>query len=279
MHGSTAPLDAAVVTDDLTVLEAEQLTADIALSIEHVHALILRAYEGRAWIALGYATWSEYVDARFPVRSRTLPRQERMELVMELRERGLSTRAIAPVVGADQATVVRDIAATDASASVDNVVSLDGRRRPARRDPTPFEPVEGIEDARLQRANRTVTEWVPTAHDFNEQFVRRIMRQAMLTTGQARIDTWNVLRALQGNINTVLDTRTVPREEQSAEAFAALAALRWHWTMNESNPERVSCAAYAEAVGDDETRIREQAQYHKELLYVRGRSNAAETAR
>lgn len=38
-------------------------------------------------------------------------------IVSDLAEQGMSTRAIAPVVGANQATVVRDLGARDANAS------------------------------------------------------------------------------------------------------------------------------------------------------------------
>lgn len=41
----------------------------------------------------------------------------------ELTEAGLSTRAIAPIVGVNQATVVRDVAAADADASPDPAVA------------------------------------------------------------------------------------------------------------------------------------------------------------
>lgn len=49
-----------------------------------------------------------------------------------------------------------------------------------------------------------------------------------------------------------LDATAVSAQEQLAE-------LRWHWTLDESNPDRVSFRAYAEAVGLNNTAIRAMA--------------------
>lgn len=48
-------------------------------------------------------------------------------------------------------------------------------------------------------------------------------------------------------------------EEQAEKAGSALAELRWHWTLDESNPERVSIREYARAVGRAEGPIRRSA--------------------
>ena len=45
-------------------------------------------------------------------------------------------------------------------------------------------------------------------------------------------------------------------EAANEEAQIALAYHRWHWTKDESNPERVSIEAYARQVGKHESDIR-----------------------
>ncbi len=65
------------------------------------------AYFARDWEAMGYASWEEYQDARFP--RLQLPRGERRELVSSLREAGLSTRAIASATGTSDFTVREDL--------------------------------------------------------------------------------------------------------------------------------------------------------------------------
>lgn len=44
-------------------------------------------------------------------------------------------------------------------------------------------------------------------------------------------------------------------EQATTRASEELAKLRWHWTLDESNPERVPLAAYARAVGRDKRAI------------------------
>lgn len=97
--------------------EAERLTERIRLTAtsfmetrDKLAALIREAQEGRAHEALGFASWTAYVAA---VCSDTplmrLSRDERRVIVADLAEQGMSTRAIAPVVGVSQRTVNRDM--------------------------------------------------------------------------------------------------------------------------------------------------------------------------
>lgn len=72
--------------------------------------LIREAQEGRAHEALGFPSWTAYVSA---VCSDTplmrLSRDERRVIVADLAEQGMSTRAIAPVVGTTKDSVHRDL--------------------------------------------------------------------------------------------------------------------------------------------------------------------------
>ena len=89
----------------------------IASHYESVMPLIREALTRQAWAALGYNGPSDYIAAEFDGSMRGLPREVRQVVVAELSAAGMSTRAIAPVVGVDQATVTRDRARGDASAS------------------------------------------------------------------------------------------------------------------------------------------------------------------
>ena len=95
--------------------EAERLTERIRLTAtsfmetrDKLAALIREAQEGRAHEALGFASWTAYVAA---VCSDTplmrLSRDERRVIVADLAEQGMSTRAIAPVVGVKSDQTIR----------------------------------------------------------------------------------------------------------------------------------------------------------------------------
>jgi hypothetical protein len=61
----------------------------------------------------------------------------------------------------------------------------------------------------------------------------------------------------------------VIREDQRLDGAAAsaqeqLAELRWRWTLDESNPDRVSFRAYGDAVGRSHTTIRQMAHGYAE---------------
>lgn len=148
--------------------EALRLTEKIRLTIEGINDRLDRlaeyaakAYAGRIWVPLGYGSWQEYVSRELP--QLRLARDERRELVVQLAEEGLSTRAIAPVVGAGQMTVVRDLAATEPNDSVDEprrVVGIDGRTRTYQpRDPEPEqeEDLEALYNQGLTEEERDLT--------------------------------------------------------------------------------------------------------------------------
>lgn len=96
---------------------AERLTERIRMvattfmeTRDKLSTLIHEAQEGRAHEALGFRSWTEYIAA---VCSETplmrLSRDERRVIVSDLAEQGMSTRAIAPVVGASHMQVGRDL--------------------------------------------------------------------------------------------------------------------------------------------------------------------------
>lgn len=107
-----APAPAALDAD-----EAERLTrrisnklVTIADNFEAVLPMIREAIERQAYTALGYKGPSDYVMARFSGTLSRLEPQLRQEVILRLKQSGMSTRAIAPVVGVSHTTVARDLA-------------------------------------------------------------------------------------------------------------------------------------------------------------------------
>ncbi len=92
---------------------AEQVTLQIRSMMERAWEHIAIAYQGRAHIALGYATWDEYVDDRLSDLWLTVPREQRGAVVRSLSKAQMSLRAIAKVLGVDVATVHRALGARD----------------------------------------------------------------------------------------------------------------------------------------------------------------------
>ncbi|HYJ66853.1 MAG TPA: hypothetical protein VEX15_04245 [Nocardioidaceae bacterium] len=142
-----------VAADPMGQMEALQITDDIksvATSINHdmekLLQLLDQAQDGEAHLALGYRSWTAYLSEEFSgMWSGWADRSARQELVVDLRQRGMSTRAIAPLVGVGKDTVLRDITASGATVSDETVdeqtvVSRDGSVRKAKAEPK-SEPV------------------------------------------------------------------------------------------------------------------------------------------
>lgn len=130
---------------DLSYPEAKALTESIQAkartiqdNIERLAALVTRAKDGNAWSVLGYASWTAYVVDVLGSDPLELTRSERKKLVGVLIGEGMSTRAIAPVVGVHHDTVAEDAKATvGKSDSRPRVTGLDGRERPATQSRPP----------------------------------------------------------------------------------------------------------------------------------------------
>lgn len=134
-----------------TAEAARDLTDQIKTGMESVYHLIRAAYRRRAWAALGYGSWDEYVTREFGNLHLRPPLEERQSVVLSLREAGMSTRAIATATQLSARTVRRELtpaasAATGANAPVASdemtVVGVNGKtysprqavKRPAEGD-------------------------------------------------------------------------------------------------------------------------------------------------
>lgn len=94
---------------ELSPASAEQITTQIRSLMERAWEYIAIAYQGRAHIALGYATWDHYVDDRLGDLRLTVPREQRGAVVQSLSDAQMSLRAIARVLGVSVATAYRDL--------------------------------------------------------------------------------------------------------------------------------------------------------------------------
>lgn len=132
MLPAVRPADEAGLFDaQFTADEARELTDKIRHHFDAAAPLIAHAYQGRIWFALGYADWHEYLTGEFggPLR---LGREERKAAVLDLRQEGLSTRAIGDALGVHHDTVASDLNELSENRQLpETIVGLDGKERPA----------------------------------------------------------------------------------------------------------------------------------------------------
>lgn len=125
----------------MTADAARDLTDQIKTGMESVYHLIRAAYRGRAWQALGFGSWDEYVTREFGNLHLRPPLEYRQDVVISLREAGMSTRAIASATQLSKDTVRRELsAATGANAPVTDgvpVVGMNGKTYQPMREPRP----------------------------------------------------------------------------------------------------------------------------------------------
>lgn len=115
--------------EPMTADDARRLTERIRYAAANyteakakVLALVDEAKAGSAHVALGYKSWTAYLSDVLSEEPLRLARDERREMVVRLTAEGMSTRAIAPIVGAHHSTVADDI---EASAVGDPTVESD----------------------------------------------------------------------------------------------------------------------------------------------------------
>lgn len=114
--GTIVPLDAAAAER-----RAERITLRLDAVADNYRAvlpMIREAVEKRDDLALGYPSPGAYVSDRFGQALAGLGIEVRRAVVDELTEAGLSTRAIAPVVGTTHKTIVQDRQAIAGGTSV-----------------------------------------------------------------------------------------------------------------------------------------------------------------
>lgn len=120
---------------------AKELTEGIRRDLTTAWDKVAVAYQERAWAALGYRTWDDYLTAEFGTVRLQLPREARSETVRSLRDAGLSTRAIAAATGVGKDTVARDLAGVSNATPAAPIVGTDGKRYNATR-PTALDAID-----------------------------------------------------------------------------------------------------------------------------------------
>ena len=126
-----------VAPADMQKAEARDRLARVKAHVTAAWDDLIALYERRAWIALGYESWTALCDAELDGARIALPRQERRAVVGKMREAGMSTRAIGSAVGVSHEQARKDVAATVNNLTVGppRITSLDGRARPATQPP------------------------------------------------------------------------------------------------------------------------------------------------
>lgn len=163
-------VDVEEIRQDLTREEAQALTVTIRSGMDRVHGMLIDAYRGRAWIVLGYASWEAYCDGELQGARPKLPQTERREVVGEMRQAGMSQRAIGTALGVAPGTVNRDLSSVQ-NRTVDPegdddpsspIVGVNGKtyQRPVT-PPAPTDPFEGWTSE--ERRMRTTVEGGGTA--------------------------------------------------------------------------------------------------------------------
>lgn len=122
--------------EPLSPSAARDITDQISAGLEAMWHLIAKAYQGRAWLALGYESWDDYCTREFGTARLRLPREDRQEVVASLRESGMSTRAIAAATGQSEGNVRNDLKAGAQNCAPGPVTGTDGKQyQPTQPDP------------------------------------------------------------------------------------------------------------------------------------------------
>lgn len=131
------------IVEPMSEADARRLTERIRIAATNytdakakVLRLVDEAKAGAAHVALGYKSWTAYLSDVLSDEPLRLARDDRRDLAVRLVDEGMSTRAVAPIVGVSHQTVANDVAQATVKnltvASTPRVVeSLDGRARPA----------------------------------------------------------------------------------------------------------------------------------------------------
>lgn len=123
-----------IAVADLTESQARKLTEKIRITAHNyadarqkLQQYVAEAKAGNAHLALGYASWTSYLSEVLGEEPMRLARGERQEMVQMLSAEGMSTRAIAPIVGASFKTVARDAESPVSNDTPTPVQGMDGK--------------------------------------------------------------------------------------------------------------------------------------------------------
>jgi hypothetical protein len=144
---------------------ARDLANKVKAGLDEVRDAIIQLREGRGWLVLGFSSWEDLCAAEFRM-TLHLPVTARVQIVNDLTDHGMSSRAIAAPLGVDHTTVLNDRRTGGEfsppgteTTSVRVLTGLDGKRYPREQSPDVV-VVEGVvvgseeeEDAEMCRRN------------------------------------------------------------------------------------------------------------------------------
>lgn len=212
----------------LTHHEATQLTERIKVkvgaiqdNIDHLAALVTRAKNGGADEVLGYKSWTAYIVDVVGSDPLDLTRSERKKLVGFLAAEGVSTRAIAPIVGVSPRQAAYDAAdptVQEVHSRPATVTSLDGRERPST------QPVVKITETTETYIN-TETGEIVTSNEFVSSPEPSLPRRRPLADGfrDASLDLGKLLTRIE---NLVSDDRFTRNKNEVARYASDLIRAR-----------------------------------------------------
>ena len=214
-------IDAEIVEDALSYGDAldgmnglASAAQDINDRIERYAAEAVRLWSRRAWEVLGHKSWAECVEERGA--QLRLPRTDRRELVALLAAEGMSSRAIAPVVGASQRTVSNDLSEQSCSDAPRTVKSLDGVERTFQPRPEPPHTVNADTGEAIDKATGEI---VPSAaerqaaHDAIAREANAIENVAHMTDTLRRL---SALRTPEYRARLIANNTAYPDHEDPA---------------------------------------------------------------
>lgn len=235
------------LVEAMTPVEAERITSRIADKLdaiadahEQVLPLIGEAMTRQAWKALNYQSPQSYVSERFGRALERLNLPVRRAVVAELSEAGMSTREIAPIVGAGNKTVHRDLQRLTVSGDTvptpapntpypaepdttthglpksEHIIDRRGYKH-ARPTPPPLPPTEGTEPPSepTKRKRRPITE---TAHDAGWEASRNAERiERIITDDRFNRNKEEVAAKLRSHLNYAITTYTEILEQLDTE--------------------------------------------------------------
>lgn len=126
------------VLEELTILEAKNLTAQLRESLHESSKLYIHAWQHQVWKTLGYDSWDAYINGEFGDLRVKLTGQKRTETVIEMAEAGMPTRAIATSTGISKSSVNREIQKAQAAQKLPETLEttgLDGKVRTSKKKP------------------------------------------------------------------------------------------------------------------------------------------------
>lgn len=117
--------------------DARELIDSLRSAVEIAERQIIRAWQGRAWLALGYESWDEMIAHEFHSQYIKIAPDDRRAKAIEMARVGMSTRATAAALGVSHQTIANDLAGVKDLTPDDrdepepaSVTGLDGKSYP-----------------------------------------------------------------------------------------------------------------------------------------------------